>query len=161
MQTWTDADIRKAVAEGTLGVEPWMEADLTPNGLDLRIGSVLVPERMQEAATAGTVTIPPMTRFLIGTSTVVRMPTDAVGSLWLRSSFSRKGVIAAFGKVDAGFAGNLPVGCFNAGHEPLVIPIGERFCQIVFESLSGPSEKAYAQRSGNYQGQRGITLAKN
>lgn len=161
MQTWTDRDIREAVTAGRIGLDPWLPDDLTPNGVDLRIGSVLVPGHVEPAQQDGTVRIPPMTRFLVGTSTVVRLPDDAVGSLWIRSTFSRKGVLAAFGKVDAGFSGNLTVGCFNASHEPLDLPIGERFCQMVLHSMSGPSEKAYAKRSGNYQDQRGVTLARS
>lgn len=160
MPVWSDTDILDAVTSGRLGVEPWHAADLTPNGLDLRVGSVLVPSTMSDAATAGKVEVPPMTRFAIGTEAVLRMPDDVVGSLWIRSSWARRGVLAAFGKVDAGFAGNLTLGAFHAGHEPLTIPIGERFCQIVLEELKSPPQAAYAARSGNYQNQRGVTLAK-
>jgi len=38
--------------------------------------------------------------------------------------------------------------------------IGDRYCQLVFEHLSGEVAKDYAARSGNYQGQRGMTLEK-
>ncbi len=161
MSTWSDRDIQQAVAAGRFKAEPWHPEDLTPNGLDLRIGHVLVPSTMKEPVAFGTVVVPPMTRFVLGTSTVLSLPTDAVGALWIRSSWSRRGVLAAFGQVDAGFSGNLTVGCFNASHEPLTIPVGDRFCQIVLSSLASPSEKAYAQRSGTYQNQRGVTLAKD
>ncbi|MEK6985952.1 MAG: dCTP deaminase [Candidatus Thermoplasmatota archaeon] len=159
MATWSDRDIQAAVLAGRFKAEPWRPEDLTPNGLDLRIGHILVPASMAEPVEFGTVTVPPLTRFVIGTSTVVTLPADAVGALWIRSSWSRKGVIASFGQVDAGFSGNLTVGCFNASHEPITIPIGDRFCQIVLADLSSPSEKGYAAR-GRYQDQRGITLAK-
>jgi dCTP deaminase len=155
--TWSDTDILAARASGTFGADPWHPEDLTPNGLDLRIGHVLVPTAMEEPVAAGTAVVPPMTRFVVATQAVLTMPPDAAGSLWLRSSFSRRGVIAAFGKVDAGFRGNLTVGCFHAGHEPLSLPIGERFCQIVLETLRTPPRKSYA---GRYQDQRGVTLAK-
>jgi len=160
MPVWSDTDILEAIRSGRLGVDPWHEADLTPNGLDLRIGSILVPSLSPNAVHEGTVHVPPMTRFAVGTQSVLRMPDDVVGSLWIRSSWARRGVLAAFGKVDAGFAGNLTLGAFHAGHEPLAIPIGERFCQIVLEELKSPPQKAYAARSGNYQNQRGVTLAK-
>jgi dCTP deaminase len=158
MAVWSDTDILLAVRDKRFSVLPWHEADLTPNGLDLRIGSVLVPGSMQAAATSGTVTVPPASRFVVGTEAVLSMPSDAVGSLWLRSSWARRGVLASFGKVDAGFAGNLTLGCFHAGHEPLLLPVGERFCQLVVEDLKSPAAKAYETRSGNYQGQRGVTL---
>ena len=160
MATWSDRDIRLAVEAGRLGATPWHPEDLTPNGLDLRIAHALVPSLMREPVAAGTVAVPPMTRFVVGTEASLRMPRDAVASLWLRSSYARRGVLASFGKVDAGFSGNLTVGAFHAGHEPLLLPIGDRFCQMVVETLASPPDAAYGERGGRYQGQAGITLAK-
>src|SRR5687767_5675728 len=97
---------------GSFRPEPCHPQALPPNGLDLRIAHVLVPSVSPEPTSSGAATIPPMARFIIGTEAVLTMPKDAVGSLWIRSSYSRKGVIAAFGKVDAGFRGNLTVGAF-------------------------------------------------
>jgi dCTP deaminase len=61
--------------------------------------------------------------------------------------------------VEAGFSGTLTIGAANLGPDPLEIPIGDRFCQIVFERLLSRPRGLYAERSGNYQGQRGVTLA--
>lgn len=159
MTTWSDTDFLAAVKAGTFAAAPWKPEDLTPNGLDLRISHVLVPFVSADPITAGTATVPPLTRFVVGTEAALSMPRDAVGSLWLRSSYSRKGVLAAFGKVDAGFKGNLTVGCFNASHEPLSIAIGDRFCQMVVETLQSPPQKDYGA-TGRYQNQSGVTLAK-
>ncbi len=160
MATWSDSDFLAAVEAGDFKATPWRPDDLTPNGLDLRIGHVQVLGQMEAPVSEGTVTVPPGERFVLGTQEFLEMPVDAVGSLWIRSSYARRGVLASFGKVDAGFHGNLTVGCFNASHEPVEIPVGDRFCQIVLEDLKTPPQAAYAQRSGNYQGQTGITLAK-
>jgi dCTP deaminase len=157
MSVWSDTDILAARAAGSFAAEPWVEQDLTPNGLDLRIGHVLVPSTMREPAISGTVTVPPMTRFLVGTQTILTMPPDAVGSLWIRSSFARKGVLASFGKVDAGFRGNLTLGAFNASHEPLEVAVGDTFCQVVLHQMRSPARKPY---QGKYQDQRGVTKAK-
>lgn len=156
---WSDADILAAVQAGTFKAEPWHPQDLTPNGLDLRIAHVLVPSVSAESVNSGIATVPPMTRFVVGTEAVLAMPTDAVGSLWIRSSYARRGVLAAFGKVDAGFRGNLTVGAFHSGHESLQVPIGDRFCQIVIEGLQSSPTKDYGAK-GRYQDQRGVTLAK-
>ncbi len=156
MATWSDRDILAAVAAGVFAAEPWHPEDLTPNGLDLRIGHVLVPSEMTEPVSEGTVTVPPMTRFVVGTQAALRMPADAVGSLWIRSSFARRGVLVSFGKVDAGFRGNLTIGAFHTGHEPLVVTVGDRFCQIVIEPLQTPPRQGY---KGAYLDQRGVTLA--
>lgn len=160
MPIWSDTDFLQAVADGRFKAEPWRPDDLTPNGLDLRIGHVLVVGRDPEPISEGTVTVPPGERFVIGTEEFLEMPEEAVGSLWIRSSYARRGVLASFGKVDAGFHGNLTVGCFNASHEPIEVPVGDRFCQIVLEDLKSPPQAAYADKSGNYQGQTGVTLSK-
>lgn len=157
MAVWSDTDFLAARAAGSFAAEPWFEQDLTPNGLDLRIGHVLVPSLMKEAQMEGVAVVPPMTRFLVGTQTVLTMPPDAVGSLWIRSSFARKGVLASFGKVDAGFRGNLTLGAFNASHEPLEVKVGDTFCQVVLHRMASAPRKPYA---GKYQDQRGITKAK-
>ncbi len=158
---WSDSDIAAAVDAGDMGLDPWLPDDLTPNGVDLRIGHVLVPSVSDTPMDDGTAVVPPGCHFLIGTSSVVRMPPTACGQLWIRSSYARRGVLAAFGKVEAGFDGNLTLGAFHAGHEPLHIPIGDRFCQLVLEDLRSPVARSYEERSGNYQHQRGITLAKD
>ena len=160
MPVWSDTDFLRAFEAGRFKAEPWRPEDMTPNGLDLRVSHVLVPGRDGAPVEEGTVTVPPMTRFVVGTEAFLEMPVDAVGSLWIRSSYARRGVLASFGKVDAGFHGNLTIGAFNASHEPLEVPVGDRFCQIVLEDLGSPPQKAYAERSGNYQNQRGLTLAK-
>ncbi len=160
MAIWSDTDFLAAKESGDFDAEPWNPLDLTPNGLDLRIGHILIVGDHEEPHTEGTVTIPAGRRFAIGTQEFLKMPAQAVGSLWIRSSYARRGVLASFGKVDAGFHGNLTVGCFNASHEAIEIPIGDRFCQIVLEDLKSPPQAQYAEKSGNYQGQTGVTLAK-
>lgn len=88
----------------------------------------------------------------------MRFPTDLCGELWLRSTHIRRGIITAFGRVDAGFEGSLTLTGFNAAGEPVNLQVGDRYCQLVFVELSTRAEKPYAARSGNYQGQSGITL---
>ncbi len=158
--TWSDTDFLAAVESGRLGLDPWHPGDLTPNGIDLRIAEVLVPGTAAEPVRSGVASVPPMARFLIATEQVVRMPADACGQLWIRSSYARRGVLASFGKVEAGFDGSLTIAAFNTSHERLEIPIGDRFCQLVLEQLQSPPQALYAERSGNYQNQRGVTLAK-
>jgi dCTP deaminase len=161
MAVLSDADILEALRRGELLVEPFEERALTPNGIDLRIAEVLVPDAAPEPVRSGSATIPAHARFLVSTVERVRLGPQLAGQLWIRSSFARRGLIAAFGKVEAGFDGTLTIGGFNAAAQALELPIGERFCQMAFEALTSPAAKPYAQRSGNYQGQRGVTLAKD
>jgi dCTP deaminase len=153
----SDADIRQAMKEGELDIEPFLEKSLTPNGYDLSAGSVLVPSTGARTD-KGSARIPPKSWFVVGTVERVRLGRGLCGQLWLRSSFARKGMLATFGKVDAGFDGSLTVSAFNASEAVFEMPLGERFCQIVVERLDSPAEKAYAERSGRFQHQTGITL---
>ncbi|MCJ2511846.1 MAG: dCTP deaminase, partial [Candidatus Thermoplasmatota archaeon] len=63
------------------------------------------------------------------------MGEDIAGQLWIRTSWARKGVMASFGKIDAGFEGNLTLSAFNSTREVIDVPIGETFAQVVFEKL--------------------------
>ena len=57
-----------------------------------------------------------------------------------------------------GILWTLTLGAYNATDDPVEIPIGERFCQMIFEGLTSKSMKDYSERSGHYQNQTGVTL---
>ena len=157
MSILSDKDILAGMASGYLGISDYHERGLTPNGYDLRVAEISI-RGDADVKKEGTVKIPPRTMFYVSTIERVKMPTDICAQLWLRTTWIRKGVISAFGKIDAGFEGTLTLGSYNATDDVIEIPIGERYCQMVFETLTTTSDKDYAQRSGNYQGQTGITL---
>lgn len=155
----SDRDIRERLDKKDLGIEPFVEKHLTPNGYDLTAKEILL-RPAKDPIREGTVTIAPGGSFLVATREFLKMPGDVAGQLWIRSSYARRGLLFAFGKVEAGFHGELTVGGVNSSPEPVQLPIGDRFCQIAFERLHSPPEKLYQERSGNYQGQRGVTLAR-
>ena len=157
MAILSDRDIVESLMTGYLGISDYSEKSLTPNGYDLRIAEISI-RGDEKKYTEGTVRIPPRTMFYVSTIERVKMADDICAQLWLRTSWIRKGVMASFGKIDAGFEGTLTLGAYNATDETIEIPIGERFCQMVFETLTSASEKSYEKRSGHYQGQTGITL---
>lgn len=153
----SDADIENFRASGKLKIEKFKEENLTPNGYDLTIGEILIPS-LDRRIESGMAEIPPLTWFLVGTEEVVELPEELTGELWIKTSWARKGIISSFGKIDAGFRGNLTLSAFNASAEPLNIAIKKRFVQIVFMRLETAAARGYEQRSGNYQDQRGIML---
>jgi dCTP deaminase len=155
----SDVDILKLIENKELGIEPFVEKNLTPNGYDLSIDEVYI-KKTDEHIKRDTAKIPAQTWFAVSTKEFVKMGPKITSQLWIRSSYARKGVMASFGKVDAGFHGNLTISCFNSNDEPLEIPIGDRFCQIVFENMSSVPSELYDKKSGNYQNQRGIKLYK-
>lgn len=158
MTVLSDSAIQKAMEDGELGIDDFVPENLTPNGYDLSIAEIKVGQEGQ-LFSEGDVHIPPMTWFAVSTKEYVRFGPRITSQLWIRTTWARRGVISCFGKVDAGFEGTLTLSAFNSSDRDVVIPIGDRFCQIVFEWLDSASEKQYAERSGNYQGQRGVKLA--
>ncbi len=157
MAVLSDADILSSRASGELTIEPFLEHHLTPNGYDVSIEEIAVPSqdlRVKE----GVARIPPMTRFAVSTKEAVTLSPRIAGQIWLRTTWARRGVVASFGMIDAGFSGTLTFGAFNASDAVLEIPIGERFAQVVFHRLETSASATYATRSGTYQGQRGVTL---
>jgi len=157
MSILSDVDIKELIEKSELGIEPFIEKNLTPNGYDLSIDEVYI-RKTDEHIKEGMAVIPPHTWFAISTKEFVKMGPKVTSQLWIRSSYARKGVMASFGKVDAGFHGTLTISCFNSNDETLEIPIGDRFCQIVFENMMSIPSELYHEKSGNYQNQRGIKL---
>ncbi|MCU0850372.1 MAG: dCTP deaminase [Candidatus Thermoplasmatota archaeon] len=159
MAVLSDIDIEQALESDKLGIEPFIQKHLTPNGYDLSIDEVYLRTTDQHIK-EGVAVIPPLTWFAISTKEFIKMGSEITSQLWIRSSYARKGIMASFGKVDAGFHGTLTFGCFNASDKEVEIPIGDRFCQIVFEYLEQIPKALYHERSGTYQNQRGVTLEK-
>lgn len=157
MAILSDGDIEKSIINCELSIEPYNQKNLTPNGYDLSIGEIYIKKTGQHIK-EGIISIPPLSWFAISTKEYVKMGPCITSQLWIRSSYARRGILASFGKVDAGFEGTLTISCFNSNDEEIEIPIGDRFCQIVFENLSTKPNALYNERSGSYQNQRGVTL---
>lgn len=142
---------------GDLSILPFSESQLTPNGYDVTVAEVAVPSEALRVH-SGSARITPLARFAIATREEFRLPPNLTGQIWLRTTWARKGILAAFGMIDAGFAGTLTFGGLNGSSDPVDIPCGERFAQVVFLTLDSAAEATYDRRSGTYQGQRGVTL---
>ena len=157
MSILSDRDIKESMKTNDLGIEPFNEKNLTPNGYDLSIDEIFIRKTDQHIK-EGMAVIPPLSWFAISTKEFVKMGPQIASQLWIRSSYARKGIMASFGKVDAGFHGTLTISCFNSNDTEIEIPIGDRFCQIIFERLSSAPSELYDKKSGTYQNQRGIKL---
>jgi len=83
-----------------------------------------------------------------------RLPTDVVGLLWGKSTFTRQGLCFNFAVVDAGFEGNLTFSVYNASPFPVELRVGEGIAQIVFLK----AKRAVTPYSGKWQGKRGTAL---
>ena len=157
MTILSDQDLIDLLQRGSLRIDPFREKNLTPNGYDLTIHEVYF-RGPESKVTIGSAYLDPGDWCLVGTEEKLEIPPDCAGNLWLRTSYIRKGLLAGFGMVDAGFKGNLTVSITNMGPEKVALPIGDRLFQIVFTKLSTLPKKLYADRSGTYQGQSGVTI---
>ena len=157
MAVLSDSDIIGMLSDGSLKIEGYNEKNLTPNGYDVTIEELWIPST-GERAREGIARVPGSSWFVIGTKEYLVLPSNLVGQIWIRTTWVRKGILSSFGRIDAGFNGNLTFSAYNASKDPVDVPLGERFAQVVFEELKSPPRKTYGERSGNYQGQRGITL---
>jgi len=157
MAVLSDSDILSLLSEGSLKIEGFNDRNLTPNGYDVTVEEVWVTT-MDLHVREGVARIPSGAWFVVATKEYFLLPNSIIGEIWIRTTWVRKGILSSFGIIDAGFNGNLTFSAFNASRQPVEIPIGERFAQVVFSELRTPAAKGYRDRSGNYFGQRGVTL---
>ena len=158
MAILSDEAILSALDLGEIEIEPFNADNLTPNGYDLTIKEIEIPNLSK--ASEGDVIIPAGKRFAVSTKERIACGPSICAQLWLRTSWARKGIACSFGKIDSGFDGNLTLLGFNSSDEDVKLSTGETFAQMVFEMMTGPAASLYSERSGNYQNQRGVTWSK-
>ncbi len=155
----SDADLRVWMMDGKLKIEGFKEENLTPNGYDLTVEEVLIPS-LGKPKRKGSAKVPPKTGFLVSTAEFLELGSRLAADIWIRTTWARLGIISSFGKVDAGFRGNLTLGAFNGSDKEVEIGIGDTFAQVTFHELRSAPTMTYAESSGTYQGQRGVTPSK-
>jgi dCTP deaminase len=175
----SDGDIRKAIANGDIGIEPYAEDNVQPSSVDLHVDRYFrifnnhryrvidVKEPMEglteliEVVEGESFILHPGEFVLGSTVERVRLATDLVARLEGKSSLGRLGLLihSTAGFVDAGFAGHLTLELSNVANLPITIYPGMKIGQISFFRLSSEAENPYGSgRIGSkYQGQRGPT----
>jgi dCTP deaminase len=143
MASLSDRDLLAAIKCGSLKIDPFSEASLSPAGYDLRAGDG--------------VTISRGAMELVPTMERVEIPAYLCGQLFIRSSFAREGLVGSFALVDPGFRGQLTLAFLNTGKVDVVMAKGERIAQLVLSRLETPAEKPY---SGRYQDSKGSVGSK-
>ena len=158
MTILSDEAILSAIDVGEIEIDPFNSDNLTPNGYDLTIKEIEIPNGPK--ANEGGLIIPAGKRFAVSTKERIACGSNVCAQLWLRTSWARKGIACSFGKIDSGFDGTLTLLGFNSSDEDVKLRTGETFAQMVFEMMTGPASSLYSERSGNYQNQRGVTWSK-
>lgn len=149
----SDGEIIEAIKNGEINISPFDEKCLTPNGYDLHIGGIEEDNFMYKW-TSDFHWIKPLKSFRVVSLETITCDALHVAFLHLKTRYSRSGIQATFGKIDAGFNGTLSFGLFNGSNLDFQIKKCDKIVQIHFETLGKPAQQLYAQRSGNYQNQK-------
>ena len=135
----SDSEIRDALSEKRLVIEPFEETSLNPAGYDLRLNAAVALE--------------PAEHRLVATMERVELGRGLVGVLHLRSSLAREGILGSLALVDPGFRGQLTISLFNGGRNAVQLKAGERFVQLTLLRLGRGAAATY---EGRYQDSSGV-----
>jgi dCTP deaminase len=135
----SDVEIERCLNDGSLVISPFEGSCLNGAGYDLRLG--------------GDLAMSPGAHKLVATLERVEMGEALVGTLYLRSTLARSGIIASLALVDPGFRGQLTVSLFNAGSNQFSMAKNDRFLQMVLHRLGIKTHRPYM---GKYQDSQGI-----
>ncbi len=135
----SDQEITRRLQSRSILLEPFEPSCLGASGYDLRLES--------------DVTIPSGGYRLAATLERVELSDDVAGTLHVRSSLARSGIIASLALVDPGFRGQLTISLFNAGTKPFDMNKNDRFVQLVLHELGSKAQNPY---TGKYQDSQGI-----
>ncbi len=179
MAILSDSDIKKHIEEGLILIDPLddPERQIQPSSVDLRIGSEFKGFRIirkpcidpkdksdiESYMESFHITekepfiIHPGEFALATTFEKVKLPDNLVARVEGRSSMGRLGITmhVTAGYIDPGFCGKITLEISNIGKMPVALYPGQRVCQIVFETMTSPSEKPYGHpdRDSKYMGQ--------
>lgn len=105
-------------------------------------------------------TIPPNSFALARSVEYVRMPRNVTGVVLGKSTYARCGIVTNFTPLEAGWEGHITIEISNTTPLPARIYANEGIAQVLFFESDEACKTSYADRSGKYQGQKGITLPK-
>ena len=104
--------------------------------------------------------LPPHSYALGVTIERFQMPRRVTALALAKSTYARCGVIVNTTPLEADWCGRLVVEIYNAANLPVRLYAEEGFIQILFFESDEDCATSYSDRSGKYQNQTGLTLAK-
>lgn len=162
MALLSDEEIKKAIAEGEITIEPFDEKNcLQPASYDMRVGkkalvtkSIGLEELKRRVEKGGgteidieaasSVTIPAGGFALITTLETVKLSKVYVGHIGIRSYYTRKGLAILSGlQIDPGFDGVLVLGLCNLSPRSFTLDYGDPLCTIEIHKLNKEAKRTY------------------
>ena len=179
----SDRDIRFALADGRVTLDPHDAEMVQPSSVDVRLDrwfrlfdnhryglidpSVDQPEltRLVEVEPEDTFVLHPGEFVLGSTYERVGLADDIAARLEGKSSLGRLGLLthSTAGFIDPGFSGHVTLELSNVATLPIRLWPGMKIGQLCFFTLSSPAEHAYgaARHGSRYQDQRGPTASRS
>lgn len=102
--------------------------------------------------------IPPNSFVLTHTVEYFRIPRDVLVICLGKSTYARCGLIVNVTPLEPGWEGHVTLEISNTTPLPARVYANEGIAQFLFFKGSSACETSYADRSGKYMGQRGVTL---
>lgn len=175
-----DHEIRKAIEEGRLVIEPLDDpaTQIQPAWVDLSLGSEFRifkhteeafidaknPQDYTELKVVDNAMVLHPQEFVLGiTKERIRLPDDMVAFVDGKSSIGRLGITAHItsGWVDPCFEGRLVLEMSNLGKMPVKVYPGMRICKLVLIKMSSPAEVPYhLRKESKYRGQDSVVESK-
>ncbi len=175
----SDVSIRRLIASGRIGIDPYDPSLMQPASLDVRADRLfrvfrnsrypyIDVKRKQEELTE-LVEIDDDEPFILhpgefvlgSTLERVTLPDDLVARLEGKSSLGRLGLLihSTAGFIDPGWDGHVTLELSNVASLPITIYAGMKIGQLSFVQMSEPTEVPYGSGTlgSKYQGQRGPT----
>lgn len=104
--------------------------------------------------------IPPNSFALTRSVEYFRIPKDVLVICLGKSTYARCGLIVNVTPLEPGWEGHVTLEISNTTPLPAKVYANEGIAQFLFFKGSTPCEVSYADRSGKYMGQTGVTLPK-
>ena len=175
MSVLSDRDIRAALDDGRVTIEPYDPQDLQPSSVDLHLDRSFrvfrnnrypyIDVRAPQPDLTELLTVDDDEPFILHPGEfvlgVVReriaLPDDIVATLDGKSSLGRLGLVVhqTAGVIDAGFDGHITLELANMANLPITVYPGMRIAQLSFMTLTTPADHPYGSGSlgSKYQGQ--------
>src|SRR3972149_2808818 len=178
----SDRDIKKAIEEGRILIEPLDETCIQPASVDVHLGHrflvfrnsrrPFIDVRLDTDDLTEEVEINGETPFILhpgefvlgGTLETISLPDDLVGRLEGKSSLGRLGLLihSTAGYIDPGWKGRLTLELSNVANLPITLYYGMKIGQISFSRLTTPAERLYGSPAlgSKYQSQTEPTASR-
>jgi dCTP deaminase len=179
----SDRDLKAAIDEGRLGLDPYDESMIQPSSIDVRLDRYfrvfanhrythIDPSQQQDDLTevvepAGDepFILHPGEFVLGSTLEVISLSESLASRLEGKSSLGRLGLLthSTAGFIDPGFSGHVTLELSNVANLPIKLFPGMKIGQICVLQLSSPSEHPYGSSiyGSRYQDQRGPTPSRS